>query len=177
MHNMDDQKIDFVTSEPLLLAWSASVQRSNLYEEKEGHTQEKNLFRERLTEFLSLTVIPLYKNQISEEEHYKNIDALIDYAEEIKGTLLAADGYKYGVAQKLLNLALKYYWCLGLIAVPPHCPIDRIVISETKFKSLIKWTQITKKSAYEEIIEEVKHLAYNKGLSVPVSELTIYSRR
>ena len=123
---------------------------------KDGHTQEKNLFRERITEFLSLKVIPLYKNHISEEEHYKNIDALIDYAEEIKGALLACGGYKYGVAQKLLNLALKYYWCLGLIAEPPHCPIDRIVVSETKFKNLINWTRITKKSDYEAVIEEVK---------------------
>jgi hypothetical protein len=174
---MDDYKIDFVISELLLLAWNASVQRSNLYKEKDGHAQEKDLFRERITEFVSLRVVPLYKNQISEEEHYKNIGALIDYAEGIKGTLLAADGYKYGVAQKLLNLTLKYYWCLGLIAEPPHCPIDRIVISETKFKNLINWTRITKKSDYEEVIEEVKHLAHSKGLSVPVWELTIYSRR
>lgn len=177
MRYMDDQKIDFVISELLLLAWSASVQRSNLYKEKDGHTQEKNLFRERMTEFLSLKVIPLYKNQISEEEHYTNIDALIDYAEEIKGTLLAADGYKYGVAQKLLNLTLKYHWCLGLVAEPPHCPIDRIVIGETKFKNLINWTGITKKSDYEKVIEELKHLAHNQGLSVPVWELTVYSRR
>jgi hypothetical protein len=174
---MDDPRSDFVISELLLLAWGASVQRSNLYKEKDGHTQEKNLFRECITEFLSSKVIPLYKNQISEEEHYKNIDALIDCAEEIKGTLLAADGYKYGVAQKLLNLTLKYYWCLGLIAEPPHCPVDRIVISETKFKNLTNWTRITKKAEYQEVIEEVKRLAHSKGLSVPVWELTIYSRR
>jgi hypothetical protein len=177
VHSTDQQKIDFVISELLLLAWSASVQRSNLYKERDGHTQEKNLFRERITEFLSLKVMPLYKYQISEEDHYKNIDALINYAEKIKGTLLAADGYKYGVAQKLLNLALKYYWCLGLIAEPPHCPIDRIVISETKSKNFINWTRITKKSEYEEVIEDVKRLAHDRGLSVPLWELTIYSRR
>ena len=173
-----DLKIDFVTGELWILAWNASVQRSGLYRENDGHTPEnKNRFRQSITKFLSSEVIPLYKNRIAEEEHYKNIEALIDYAESIKGTLLGDDGYKYGVAQKLLNLALKYYWCLGRIDEPPHCPVDRIVIGKTKFKSSINWTRITRKSEYEGVIEDVKRLARNKGLSVPMWELTIYTRR
>lgn len=52
--------------------------------------------------------------------------------------------FSFGVAQKLFNLALKFYWSLGLIAEPPHCPIDLLVqekglkLKQTEIKS---WTK------------------------------------
>ena len=70
---------------------------------------------------LSSQVIPRYgQGGMEEEQHYKHIDDFADYANGVGDKVLGHLGYKYGVAQKLLNLALKYYWCLGVIAEPPH---------------------------------------------------------
>ena len=33
-----------------------------------------------------------------------------------------------GIAQKAVNLYLKYMWCFGWIPEPPHCRIDRTVL-------------------------------------------------
>jgi hypothetical protein len=63
----------------------------------------------------------------------------------VRKTSLGELGYKYGVAQKLLNLFLKYLWCLGTIAEPPHCPVDRIIIGKTCYKDK-NWTEIVQRS-------------------------------
>jgi hypothetical protein len=175
-----NNKIEFLTKELFILAWAASVQRAKLYVEKtdlDHVTKTVTKFREDIIKFLTEKIIPQYVKGCTEERHYENIEALIAFANEVGSGVLGAAGYKYGVAQKLLNLALKYYWCLDLICEPPHCPIDRIIIGKTIHNGKINWTQITKRSQYEEVINEVKALADTKGLSIPQWELTYYSRR
>ncbi len=54
--------------------------------------------------------------------------------------ILFGNGFRVGIAQKALNLYLKYLWCLGKITEPPHCPFDSIIISEIKCN--IKWTEM-----------------------------------
>lgn len=173
-----DDKHEFITGELWILAWSASVQRSKLYKDQDQKDSHKNKrkFRKDVITFVSESIIPQYQDGTTEEQHYKNIDDLIAYANKIDpGILIKSQGYKYGVAQKLLNLALKYYWCLGFIKEPPHCPVDSIVISETKLQ--FNWTEIKKRAEYQKIIEEIKILANKDRLSVPVWELRFYSRR
>jgi hypothetical protein len=167
------EKTEFIINELWILAWSASVQRAKLYEEK----NDSGKFRKDVIVFLMEKIIPKYIKGCTEEQHYGNINALIDHATEIDPGILGQTGYKYGVAQKLLNLALKYYWCLGLISEPPHCPIDRIIISKTKYNGKINWTQILRRSQYEQVIEDVKVLSQREGLSIAQWELTHFSRR
>ena len=177
--NMND-KLGFIANELWILAWAASVQRAKLYkgkEYKDSPSKEVNKFREDVIGFITEKIIPQYINGCTEEQHYKNIDDLIVHANRIDPGILGISGYKYGVAQKLLNLALKYYWCLGLVKEPPHCPVDRIVISKTRYNGKINWTQITEKSQYQNVIEEIRALANRKQLSIPKWELTFYSRR
>ncbi len=174
------ERIEFVINELWILAWAASVQRAKLYGEKTDSAQSSAAaikFREDLIRFLTEKIIPQYVQGCTEEQHYKNIEALISHATKVNPGILGEAGYKYGVAQKLLNLALKYYWCLGLIAEPPHCPIDRIIISKTRHNRSINWTQILKRSEYEEVVKEIKDLARKKGLSITQWELAHYRRR
>lgn len=176
---MDEQK-QFITSELWILAWAASVQRAKLYKEENDKASfliELNKFRKNIIEFVTANIIPYYFSDCSEEQHYKNIDEIIAYANRINFGILGKSGYKYGVAQKLLNLALKYYWCMGLIKEPPHCPIDRIVISKTKYNGKINWTQITERLEYQKIIEDIKILAAKNRLSIARWELTVFNRR
>jgi len=60
---------------------------------------------------------------------------------------------------------------------PPHCPIDRIVISNTRYSNEINWTQITEKAQYQKVIEEIKVLANEKGKSIPLWELDIFVQK
>lgn len=174
------EKISFVINELWILAWAASVQRAKLYGKKTDSCQSSgvaNRFRDNVIKFLTEKIIPQYVDGCMEEQHYENIEALIAHATKVDPGILGKEGYKYGVAQKLLNLALKYYWCLGLIKEPPHCPIDRIIISKTKYKGRINWTQILRRSEYDDVIKEVRALANEKGLSISQWELTNYNRR
>ncbi len=170
-----DGKLEYLVNELWVLAWNASVQRADLYGSKKSTDQA---FREKVIYHLSSHLIPQYANsRVTEEQHYTNIEHLILYANSVGRDVLGQPGYKYGVAQKLLNLALKYHWCLGLISEPPHCPVDRIVIGETRFRNKINWTRIVQRSEYQNVIEDIKRLAANKGLSISMWELSIYSRR
>jgi hypothetical protein len=176
-----NEKLQFVVEELWILAWAASVQHAKLYKEKAESGPDSaaaSKFRSDVIKFLVDKIIPQYEgDSCYEEDHYKNISALIAYADEVDPGILGKAGYKYGVAQKLLNLALKYYWCLGLISEPPHFPIDRIIIEKTRYRGKVNWTQITERSQYEEIIREIKQLASIKGLSITEWELACFGRR
>jgi hypothetical protein len=169
-------KQDYLLKELWILAWNASVQRADLYRKDiEPSSEDTGHFRANLIGYLSSQVIPAYnKDGIKEEQHYKHIDDLIAYANSVGEKVLGKLGYKYGVAQKLLNLVLKYHWCLGAITEPPHCPVDRIVIDKTRYRGKA-WTKILQRSDYQKIIEDIKRLAGTQ--SVAMWELSIFSRR
>jgi hypothetical protein len=173
-----DSKFQFVIDELWIMAWNGSVQRAKLYKENINSDSEKvKKFRKSIIRFIVTKLIPIYSISCTEDQHYKNIQSLIDYVNNINLGILREAGYRYGIAQKLLNLALKYYWCLDLISDPPHCPVDRIVISKTKYSGSINWTQINEKNQYQKIIDEIRILANREQLSIPMWELTIFNRR
>jgi len=165
--DMKDKKIDFVRGTLCYRSWAATVQRAGLYK-KNATDGKKRTFRNQVISFLQENIIPKYIIRCTEEQHYKNIEILIKYANEVGKNVLKKTGYKYGVAQKLINLTLKYYWCLDWIEEPPHCPVDRNVIAEIDQTNLpeLNWTQITKKAEYEKIINEIKILAKDRSISV-----------
>ena len=98
------------------------------------------------------------------------------YGAEQGKAILGPQGYKIGVAQKLLNLQLKYLWCLGLAAEPPHCPIDRVVIGKSSLRNQVAWTQITDIDEYRRVILALKALADQVGQSLASWELHTYDR-
>jgi hypothetical protein len=171
-----NDKNDYLVKELWISAWNASVQHSGLYRKGLKPNSEKTrIFRETLIGYLSSQVIPRYnKEGLTEEQHYGAIDGVVAFANDVGEAVLGPAGYKYGVAQKLLNLILKYYWCLGEVAEPPHCPVDRIVISMTRHRGK-NWTQITQRADYQMIIEDIKRLAGSQ--SIAMWELCTFRRR
>lgn len=169
---------EFIVNEIWILAWNASVQRAKLY--KKGLSSEGGKtsdFRSSVISYIEGELFQSYKSGCSEEQHYTNIESLIAKANTLGSGVLGPDRYKYGVAQKLLNLALKYLWCLGHIKEPPHCPVDRIVINKTKLKNKVNWTEIKERKQYEDAIKEIKALASAKSLTPAQWELLSYARR
>lgn len=174
-----DRKIEYLERELWILAWNASVQHAAIYKNGawKNEREQINSFKERVINHIKDRIIPQYRENIPEVQHCKNIRGLIDYANKADTGVLGKVGYKYGVAQKLLNLALKYYWCLGLIEEPPHCPIDKIVIDKTCLRSRVNWTQILEEKEYVEIISAIRSLAANENCSIAQWELNNYERR
>lgn len=171
-----DAKLEYLVRELWILAWNASVQRADVYGGgvKSG-SEEVRPFRENLISYLCSEVIPKYRDHaVNDLEHYQNLDEFVAYANSVGRQVLGQFGYKYGVAQKLLNLALKYYWCLGLVTEPPHCPVDRIVIDKTTYRGA-NWTEIRQRSEYQAIIEDIKRRAVPQ--SAALWELCNFRRR
>jgi len=52
-------------------------------------------------------------------------------------------GFRIAHAQKSLALLLKHYWCLGRVATPPCCPVDRRVLQAAGVSAAqSKWTHV-----------------------------------
>ena len=111
----------FVVDELWILAWGASVQRAHLYADR--NSSNNNRFNALIKNYVFDELLKYYVAGCTEEQHYACISQLVSYGTQLGSTFLLK-GYKYGVTQKLLNLALKYYWCSGHIPEPPHCPVD-----------------------------------------------------
>ena len=79
---------------------------------------------------LRKTVLELstqYRNPVKDHQYMVNI---VDLINTTKDEILIDGQLNFGSAQKLLNLFLKYEWCRGKIPEQPHCPVERVVLSE-----------------------------------------------
>jgi len=177
--NKMDRKTEYLEREVWILAWNASVQHAALYKNGAWQNQRDQIdvFKSKIIGHMNTNVIPQYKVAVGEQQHCKNIRGLINYANAIDTGLLGENGYKYGVAQKVLNLSLKYHWCLGQIEEPPHCPIDKIIIDKTIYRGKVNWTQMLTETEYLKVISAVRSLANREKCSIALWELNNYERR
>jgi hypothetical protein len=153
---MQSQK-DFLRAEFWMASWSASVQRSRLYTDRAGSDPARKIFQAKVRFFVDEKLLPRYTNGCTEKDHYANIRAL-EKSGSRDGVDLLCNGYPFGVAQKLLNVYLKYQWCSGWISEPPHCPIDRTILAKLKLDHLFIWTTM-KESDYRAAIDELKRVS------------------
>jgi hypothetical protein len=174
-----DRKTEYLVRELWILAWNASVQHAALYKNGASEKQRDLIdnFKNTIIDYVKTKLVPQYRVTVSEQQHCRNIRNLIDYANTIDSDILGENRYKYGVAQKMLNLALKYYWCLGQIEEPPHCPIDKIIIDKTSYRGKINWTRMLTESEYLKVISDIRSLAELEKCSIAQWELNNYKRR
>jgi hypothetical protein len=166
----------FLLDEFWISAWNASVQRAGIYKKNSLPTPERRSFRSDLENLINSKLLPQYRVGCSEAKHYINISILIELGAASGKNVLSHRGYGYGIAQKLLNLYLKYCWCAGYIAEPPHCPIDRIIIGKTSIRDKRNWTRMNE-TEYREVMKEIVGLARLQGLTPARWELENYQRR
>lgn len=168
------QKALFVNSEIWILVFGGAFQRANVYKENISENQRKE-FREFLMAFVDAKILPQYKTVVDEDVHIQNIESLITHANQ-KAELLKENTFRFGVAQKIVNLFLKYHWCLGNIECPPHFPVDRIIQGKLKIP-IIPWTEMDEVGQYRDIINFAKEKASAEGVSLAQWELQNFSRR
>ncbi|SFS84598.1 hypothetical protein SAMN04487906_1876 [Zhouia amylolytica] len=172
--NLNNIKQNFLIEEIWLLTFGGAFQHSGIYK---ANTKEKerSYFRNMLKGYLEQIVLKKYKQPVSDEDHIENIIRISNYTASFKEVLKAP--INIGISQKLLNLALKYYWCLGLLPEPPHFPVDRIIQQKIYKQPLVNWTQLNTIDMYMQIINDARVLAKQNNLSLAQWELENFLRR
>jgi hypothetical protein len=176
--NTGNSKAEFLEEVLFSSAFSAAVQHSKTY--SEGIVQhDKDRIRESLKKFLRAirTSSPYLGGGVTDEVHGCNIENLANDVGRDWSEYLYDAKFRIGTAQKLLNLYLKLYWCIGEIAEPPHCPIDRFIIRalDSKYHN-INWTTLDDLAEYQRLIDAVKGVAASgdNQLSIAAWELKNY---
>jgi len=175
--NIQELKENFINQEIWILTFGGAFQRANIYNSNENTSnfdKEKKKFRTEIKEFITENILPQYEEKIDENQHVENIIWISNWSKNYS-SFLKNNHLKIGVSQKLLNLYLKYKWCLNLIKTPPHCPFDSIIIKELGCK--INWTQLDNIEQYKDLVNKAKEKAKQKKLSIAEWELEIFQRR
>lgn len=180
-------KAKFLNNEIWVLTFGGGFQRANIYKEEIPISARKK-FREELRNHIESLVKELYQRKITEDAHLKNIQSIVEFSRDCK-----LDGYtvplNFGVAQKLLNLYLKYLWCAGQLEITPlHFPVDRLIQgvlndeakkADIQKQELKAWTQFEDETDYMKVIrfaEKVRDKNFN-GIPLAEMELEIFQRR
>lgn len=153
-------KVDGVSKREEALKWSinAALQRNRVYRNDEDYgTREE--FRVKWETLLSEESEAYRKpsQPISDEQHCAAIARIANALSTEFGELLSGGRLRFGTSQKAFNLFLKYLWALNQAEIPPHCPIDSVVLA--RFDIAGSWTRCDSCEEYMGWIREIrKHL-------------------
>ena len=88
---------------------------------------------------------------------------------------LNGDHLRLGVAQKALNLYLKYLWCEHRIPTPPHCPFDSNILDKLTLPTGCerRWTQADKVEHYREWVLAAKKQAEKEAQKESKKEVSL----
>lgn len=172
---MTDEQWRFLENEFLTLSIAGALQRSSTYSTEDE--KERDKVRGELRSGLC-NLAAQYSNEIDPEAHIKNIETLARQVSVSCASLLNGDHLRFGIAQKAVNLYLKYLWCAGRIPSPPHCPFDNNVINVNGRLDLPsgcerRWTQADKPEHYRDWVAAAAKKA--KGISLADWELHLWN--
>jgi hypothetical protein len=168
---MSDHFRSFLENEFLTMTIFGALGRSRTYL-KTAPDDTKLKMRVALREKLH-KIGERYKTTVEESKHLINIQELSDTLSSDFESCLEKGRFRIGIAQKALNLYLKYLWCVGIIPPPPHCPFDSIVIRHLPECEGMKWTSIDDIKDYKRLVAAAKHAA--KGTPLPQWELELWN--
>lgn len=160
-------KKGFILEEVWLLSTLGAFQRANIYLPTTSE-KDKKIFRSSLLKFIDENLIELYENGVTEREHILNINSISNFSTKFKD-ILNNGKINFGVSQKLLNLYLKYLWCLEEIPTPPHFPVDSIIQTKLGIKKIDPWTKFVNAASYISIIA----VAEKKRIELEIESLAL----
>jgi hypothetical protein len=187
---LQESQYKFIQNEIWILTFGGAFQRSNIYKSKDQDEEQKGIFKKRIRAYIENNILDSYRTAIvSDEQHIDNIKKVSDYSSNFS-ELFNNEKINFGIAQKMLNLYLKYMWSLGHIQEPPHFPVDRIIqiILNKEFKAikikglkLESWTQFTDEAHYVKVIKSARDLIIKNesfaNHSLAALELSLFQRR
>ncbi|MEI8063622.1 MAG: hypothetical protein WCH84_06125 [Verrucomicrobiota bacterium] len=159
--NMSAQR--FLINQAIANSIIAAFQHAPIYVKglKTDDPKRDNL-RKELTKRLRSLGANYAKGRVKKDHFQIIINLAEKLTEKFKQTqTLRDDRFRIGIAQKSLNLYLKYLWCLGIIRQPPpHCPLDGIIISKLDLIrgeiGKYKWTKLDDIETYRTLINKCK---------------------
>ena len=116
---------------------------------------------------------PSYKSSVSEHAHIDNIQSISEKMSSRHADILRGGKFRIGLAQKALNLYLKYRWCLGQIGSPPHCPFDAGILMKIPGWRGHSWIAIDLMEDYTRLVGAARAVAGQQGLAE--WELSVYN--
>jgi hypothetical protein len=158
----------FLLDQYFSLSLQAATQRASIWREQVSESQRKELHW-HLRELLEGS-LQQYATPVDDAAHTKTIERVANSLTRRHSGMLVGGRFRIGPAQKALNLYLKYLWCAGIIPMPPHCPIDAIVLRAIDVGYPLKWTQMYSTKQYAEVILKLKQIAGK----TPLAEWELY---
>lgn len=161
--NIIDEKEKFLINEIINLSINAAFATRNknypIYANSKYHDEAlKTHIKGYLLDYYQQLI---QMRELTNSDVKKEIKKLTDTTTKNFANLLFKKQFRIGIAQKIINLFLKYLWVSKLIQFePPLCPIDNIVRSRLNCKSLKKWTEI---DCYSELEEYYTLIRGEKG--------------
>jgi len=166
---LEEEQKYFLESEFLTLSVGGALQRSSTYATEDENERDK--VRYELRAGLCDISRRYSPERVTPEKHAENIEELRRRVTQRCASFLNDDHLRLGIAQKALNLYLKYLWCIGRIPEPPHCPFDNNVINVSGKLNLPencerRWTQADSLGHYRDWVSAANEKATGEGLSV-----------
>lgn len=160
-------KDTFLKNEFWMLSVQGAFQRAGVYESNILENEFiRHAFRKGLRDYIENDLLEEYKFGVTEKKHLLNIQAFKSHAEIIGNGILKDNTFKYGIAQKLLNLYLKYLWVSGEIVEPVHFPVDaRIQKALNMGKDFYPWTKMTTEEEYMKVINKANSIIIGTDLN------------
>ena len=125
-------------------------------------TQQRAEFRAEWAQFIREESWR-YTQPVSDGQHCEVIQTISDKLRARFGQYLSGGHLRYGTSQKALNLYLKFLWRLGKATTPPHCPVDRVVLTAGGIDGL--WTKCDSAKQYMEWINALRAIAGPRSLA------------
>lgn len=118
-----------------------------------------------------------YVATVDTDRHIANIAQFCEAVSQAHSQILRNGRFRVGVAQKALNLYLKFLWCLDPNrARPPHCPIDRIVLTAAGINEA--WTKLDSLETYAQWVASLTDVATRAGFDSPQDwELVVWNEQ
>lgn len=169
-------KEQFIHNEIWTLTFGAAFQRVNIYKSSVNDEKIKENIKKALRAFIVKLADKDYSGlTLNDDKHVKNIYRIHEFSKKYKRHLNNG-ALNFGVCQKLLNLYLKYVWCLGKIKTPPHFPVDRRIQEKLGMNPITSWTKYKDHKPYMKVIDFAR-TRQGQHKTIADLELIIFERR
>jgi len=166
---------EFIESQIWSLSIAGAFQHGKIYHKNPLFTdKEKAKFKSELKEIIGSKINQLNAN---ENEGFiatlKGIQDRINAMIESNGYSTGIQHFRFGTLQKLVNLYLKYQWCIGWQPEPPHCPFDGRILERLKVSD--QWTKSDSSDEYRNWVTKAQDKAESKGKTIAQWELEAWN--
>lgn len=185
-----NEKFEFLKKELWLLSISASFSTRNpdapVYARGNILSKTKREYKGALFDHIHKYLVNrgmFDGTAIIQDDVIELLGEVREVRQDLVPSILRGGVLRFGVAQKLVNLYLKYLWVTGYIGLPAYCPIDAIIIDVanrhyTNHELLYSWTTSDSLMEYMGAIEYLQNVAnQDEFSSLAEWELCHYRRR